>query len=89
MFICFVVLLSSHRACSKKLEATASFDVKPSGQIAHQTIELVAKCCNTVSSYASTCYRKMGSHVSLPTRLLEGLMRYNIMCAKRVFTFDL
>lgn len=38
----FLLLLSCHYVCGKKMEATSSFDVKPTGQVAHHVIELVS-----------------------------------------------
>lgn len=43
VFFCFLLFhASSSSKKGKKLEETESFDVKPSGQVAHQTIKLVS-----------------------------------------------
>ena len=43
LLVCLLVVSSSPLLCTaKKLLETLSFDIKPSGQITHQTIKLVS-----------------------------------------------
>ena len=49
--LCFIFSVLTQGKRGKKLEETLSFDVKPSGQVAHQSIKLVRKIAGRISPY--------------------------------------